>query len=113
MVESEGTELIGLGRLAKVVFQGGDLSQEREQLLERLARDENDASAMMDLSTIMHLTGNRDCGLQLQERALQLRSVFPLGHTGVPGIRLLSISCPGDLAENNALEFLVDGTDIA
>ena len=114
LVADEGRQLIGLGTLAKVMFQGGDLSAQRDRLLERIARDGNDANALMDLSTILQLMGHRECGLSLQALALKLQQVYHLAPSGhAAGIRLLSISCPGDLSENNALEFLLEGSDIA
>jgi glutathione synthase/RimK-type ligase-like ATP-grasp enzyme len=114
-VSTEPERLIGLGVLARMVFEGADFAPLREQLLQRLARDENDAHALMDLSTTMQIAGYRDCGLQLQALALELEQAYVTGTSGGgPGqIRLLSIVCAGDLAENNALEFLVEGSDVA
>jgi hypothetical protein len=107
------TQLMGLAPIAKMAFDGGDLSPLRTVLMERLARNENDANALMDLSIILHLMGHRDCGLGLQALALGVRQLYHLHAPGNPGTRLLSIVSPGDLTENNALEFLVEGSDIA
>jgi glutathione synthase/RimK-type ligase-like ATP-grasp enzyme len=106
--------LMGLAPLAKSAFDGGDLLEVRARLLDRLARDENDANALLDLSTVLHLMGHRDCGLSLQALALQLRQVYALRTPGKPaGVRLLALLVPGDLTENNALEFLVEHSDVA
>jgi hypothetical protein len=106
--------LIGLARLARVSFAGEDLGPWRAHLLDRLSRNENDANALLDLSTVMQLMGQRDVGLSLQGFALAIQQLYRLPNTtGCPGIRLLAILSPGDLAENNVLEFLIEGSDIS
>jgi hypothetical protein len=106
--------LIGLARLARVAFAGGDLGPWRARLLNRLSRHENDANALLDLSTVLQLMGQRDLGLSLQRLALDIQQLYrlPCASRG-PGIRLLAILTPGDLAENNVLEFLIEESDIS
>ena len=105
---------IGLAALAKMAFRGGNLAPVGAELLKRATRCENDADALMDLSLVMQLLGHRSSGLSLQAQALGIRQVYRQGCVkGSPAARLLVIACPGDLAENNAIEFLVEGSDIA
>ena len=105
--------LIGLAVLAKMAFLGKDLSPLASQLLERLAEDPSDANALMDMSIILHLKGNRELGLAMQNEALVTQQIYRLGpDLQVAGTRLLALVCPGDLTENNAVEFLVEGSDI-
>jgi hypothetical protein len=105
--------LVGLAPLARVAFAGADLRPVKAHLLNRLRRDENDANALMDLSTVSQLMGQRRLGLSIQGFALDIQQLYRLSSaTDPPGIRLLSIVSPGDLAENNAVEFLVEGSDI-
>jgi hypothetical protein len=67
----------------------------------------------MDLSTVSQLMGQRQLGLAMQAFALDIRQIYRLQNAGDSvGIRLLAILSPGDLAENNALEFLIEGSDI-
>ena len=110
----EGVDgIAGLAPLARMAFAGADLGSVKADLLERLRRNENDADALMDLSTVSQLTGQRDLGLAMQKFALDIRRVYRVANTVQPaGIRLLGIFTPGDLAENNALEFLTEGSDI-
>ena len=104
---------MGLARLARTAFAGTDLGPVKARLLERLARNENDANALMDLSTVMQLMGQRQLGLSLQALALDLKQLYRLeGGADCGGIRLLAMLGPGDLAENNALEFLIEESDI-
>jgi hypothetical protein len=58
--------------------------------------------------------GQRDLGLSLQGLALDIQQLYRLqSAAGGTGIRLLAILSPGDLAENNILEFLIEGSDIS
>ena len=106
--------LIGLARLARLAFAGEDLRPCRARLLDRLSRNENDANALLDLSTVIQLMGQRDLGLSLQGLALQIQPLYRLqpAAAGGAGIRLLAILSSGDLAENNVLEFLIEGSDV-
>ena len=106
--------LTGLASLAKMAFDGADLAPLRARLLHRAAHSETDANALMDLSTLLHFMGQRDCALSVQALALDIRQIYRLRcSAGSAGIRLLAIMSAGDLTENNALEFLVEGSDIA
>jgi len=105
--------LVGLATLARKAFAGDDLRTIKAGLLERLRRNEDDANALLDLSTVLHLMGQRRLGLSAQALALDLRQMYRLpSATGSTGIRLLGIFSPGDLTENNALEFLVERSDV-
>jgi hypothetical protein len=109
----DGERLIGLAPLARMAFAGGDLGPVKAGLLNRLRRNENDANALMDLSTVSQLMGRRQLGLAMQAFALDIRQLYRLeSATDSLGVRLLAILSPGDLAENNALEFLIEGSDI-
>jgi len=105
--------LMGLAPLARMAFAGADLGPVKSRLLDRLARDENDANALLDLSTVLQIMGQRQCGLSVQAMALDLRQLYRVANDGdCGGIRLLALVTPGGLAENNAVEFLVEGSDI-
>jgi hypothetical protein len=108
-----GDRLIGLAPLARMAFDGADLGPVKASLMDRLARNETDADALMDLSTVLQLMGQRQIGLSVQALALGIQQVYRLRSTAdSPGVRLLAILSPGDLSENNALEFLIEGSDI-
>lgn len=107
-----GEPLMGLAPLARMAFAGADLGPLKARLLDRLAHNVNDANALMDLSIVLQLVGQRQCGLSVQAMALDIQQLYRLRGSADVGIRLLAIFTPGDLAENNALEFLVEGSDI-
>jgi glutathione synthase/RimK-type ligase-like ATP-grasp enzyme len=105
--------LIGLAALAKMAFLGEDLSPIGNLMLERINTNPNDANALMDMSTILHLKGNRELGLALQSQALALQQIYRLGPDTKPaGTHLMALLSPGDLTENNVVEFLVEGSDV-
>ncbi len=106
--------IAGLAPLARMAFAGGDLRPLKARLLARLARNRNDANALMDLSTVLQLMGQRQSGLSMQALALRIQLPYRLRCAAdSAAVRLLAIVSPGDLAENNALEFLVEGSDIS
>jgi glutathione synthase/RimK-type ligase-like ATP-grasp enzyme len=111
--EAGPAPLIGLASLAKMTFSGVDLTPLGRRLAHHAACNPDDINVLMDLSTILHLTGNRDIALALQAQALETRQLFRLScASGRVGIRLLAIMSPGDLTLNNAVEFLVEGSDV-
>jgi hypothetical protein len=113
IAHADSGQFIGLARLARMAFSGQDLAPIRTRLFERLASNDHDANALMDLSTVLQLMGQHDLGLSMQALALGIQQVYRLENsTGTPGIHLLAFLGPGDLAENNALEFLTEGSDI-
>jgi hypothetical protein len=57
--------------------------------------------------------GQRELGLSMQALALEIRPFYRLRPTSDSArIRLLAILTPGDLTENNSLEFLTERSDI-
>jgi hypothetical protein len=113
LANDDGEQFIGLAPLARMAFAGADLGPLKARLLDRLALNENDANALMDLSTVLQLMGQREVGLSMQALALDIQQLYRLRCSAdSAGFRLLAILSPGDLAENNALEFLTEGSDI-
>jgi hypothetical protein len=107
-------QIVGLAALARLAFAGADLTPWKEQLLARVAQQGNDAGVLMDLSIVLQLMGQRELGLSVQAMALGIRQTYRVrGAAGPAAIRLLAILSPGDLAQNNALEFLVEGSDVS
>jgi len=103
---------IGLARLAKLAFDGADLSLLWEELSVRALAASPDAGALMDLSTIAQLMGRRKDRLRLQAHALALQRVYrqPPSVPSDNGLRLLAFMAPGDFLANTPLEFLLEGS---
>ncbi len=96
-----------------MAFAGADLGPLKARLLERISQNDRDANALMDLSTVLQLMGQRQAGESLQAAALEIRQLYRLQCSAESArIRLLAILSPGDLAQNNVLEFLIEESDI-
>jgi len=108
--------LIGLAKLMRMAFSGVDLAPLGTQLIERAGSDPGAASAnaLMDLSTVLQLGGNRELALVIQAQALEMQQIYsPPTAVGQAGIRLLALMGPGDLMANTPLEFLLENSDVA
>ena len=67
----------------------------------------------MDLSTVVQLVGQRDLGITIQNEALAIQNVFRMPpQSGISELCVLVIVRPGDLAENNVIEFLLEDANI-
>jgi hypothetical protein len=99
----------GLADFARLVFAGRDLQPTWDALMARAGAAPPDAGAMLDLSTILQLVGQREQGLALQSDALAIQRHYrrTLG-TGV-GPRLLALVAAGDLMASTPVEFLLTG----
>jgi hypothetical protein len=105
--------ILGLARLARMVFEGVDLQPQWDALVARVTDDGGDAAAMLDLSTMLLLTGQVEQGLALQAQALTLKTAYHRpAETPAPGLRALAIMTPGDMMANTPLDFLLAGSDI-
>jgi glutathione synthase/RimK-type ligase-like ATP-grasp enzyme len=106
--------LIGLAPLMRQAFSGIDLRPFGARLVERAKANPNDANTLMDLSTVLQLTGNREVALAAQAQALKLQQHYRLATaSAAASIKLLAIVSAGDLMANTPVEFLVEGGDVA
>jgi hypothetical protein len=105
---------IGLAALAGSAFAGGDLAPIGSRLVERVMANDKDAAAMMDLSTILQIVGDRDAGMAWQAHALALQRLYrrPPARVSPDGVRVLAFMAPGDFMANTPLEFLLEDTDV-
>lgn len=108
--------LLGLAALMRMAYAGVDLAPLGTQLIARAGEnpDQAQANALMDLSTVLQLRGERELALVMQAQALQLQQIYsPPTAAGVANIRLLAIMGPGDLMANTPLEFLLEDSAVA
>jgi|SRR5215510_1710192 len=105
---------IGLTALAGAAFDGSDLAPIGNRLIERVVANAQDAAALMDLSTILQLLGDRDAGMAWQAHALAVQRLYrrPAARAGQDGVRVLAFMAPGDFMANTPLEFLLEDTDV-
>ncbi len=100
--------LIGVARLAKLIYQGRDVSELSQQLINRGIQ--GNPAALLDLSVLLQLTGQPETGLDIQRQALSIQQHFTLEPTtDRHDIRLLTLVGPGTLMSNCPLEFVAEG----
>ncbi|MFM2408576.1 MAG: hypothetical protein RL358_1318 [Pseudomonadota bacterium] len=107
---------LGAAALMKAVAHGVDLTPLGKQLLSCIgaAPDAAQADALMDLSTILQLKGDREIALSVQNEALQLKQLYHLdAPSGTTALRLLALMTAGDLMTNMPLDLLLEDSDIA
>lgn len=107
---------IGFAGLWRLELSGIEISTLGPLLEARLARDPDDACAMMDIATLLILTlipENRAPAFAMQARALERQQVYrlPAGRTG-GRIRVLAIAGPGDMTSITHLDCLLEASDV-
>ena len=105
--------LIGLAKIMRLAFAGNNLSELTSELVGRVAASGNDAAALLDLSIVHQLNGQRESALELQWQALQQQQHYRLKSNPFrPAVRVLAIMVPGEEMANTPIEFLVENCDI-
>jgi hypothetical protein len=99
----------GLADFARIVFAGGDLQPAWDALMARAAAHPDDAGALLDLSTILQLAGQRAQGLALQADALARQHWYRRTLGTGRGPRLLALVAGGDMMASTPVEFLLAG----
>jgi len=103
---------IGLAALMRLAYAGESLQPVWDQLAARVADDPADAAAMMDMSIVLQLAGERQRGLDMQAAALELERVYRRPHGRAAGLRVAAFVVAGDFMANTPLDFLLEGSDI-
>jgi hypothetical protein len=104
---------IGLAKLAKLAFDGGDLNPLRQEFTEMLTNGTADAGVGLDLSLIAQLLGQKNIGLAIQNQVLAFHRLFRSPcRTARPRLRVLALAAEIDMGGNTPIEFLLEGSDI-
>jgi glutathione synthase/RimK-type ligase-like ATP-grasp enzyme len=113
--------LIGVVSLMRQAVSGVDLGPLGTQLILRAGEDPRtaNANALMDLSTVLQLRGERELALEMQSHALAMQQIYspPMCRGQVDrdtaAVRLLAVMGAGDLMSNSPIEFLLEEADVA
>ena len=106
--------LIGFAALMRMVFAEKDLKPLAAKLTARAQQNPRDANALMDLSTVLQLSFQREIAMQVQTEALKIQRVFSIPAAVQPAkIRLLVIMGACDLLSNTPVECLLEHSDVA
>jgi glutathione synthase/RimK-type ligase-like ATP-grasp enzyme len=99
----------GLASFARLFFAGVDVQPTWDGLMARATSTPPDVGAMLDLSTMLQLAGQRDEGLALQADALQRERRFRRVVGTGDGPTLLALVAAGDLMASTPVDFLLSG----
>jgi len=102
---------LGVARLMRLIQVEAELAVVWDGLLARLAADEGDAGALLDVSTLLQMSGQTEKGLELQAQAIARQPYYRTVHGAGQGLRILAFMTPGDLMANTPLDFLLEGSD--
>jgi hypothetical protein len=105
-------EVIGLAVLGRMVFEGVDVVPVWDRLMARTHTAPEDAGAVMDLATLLLLSGQGEAGLRVQAQALEMQKLFRRPAADAAALKLLAIVTPGDLMANTPLDFLLEDAKV-
>ncbi len=119
-VIEQAEPLIGLASLMRMAVEGVELGPLGSHLVARAGADQRyaDANALMDLSIVLQLRGDRELAMEIQAQALAIRQIYTppvavgLTRRSHKPISLLAIMGPGDLMANSPIEFLLEHADV-
>jgi hypothetical protein len=105
-------EIIGLEAVMRLAYAGQDLNGLWQALLARTNADPADAAAILDMATILLVSGHRDEALRLQALALQTRRSYRRVYGDGQGLHVTVLMTAGDFMANTPVEFLLSGSDM-
>jgi hypothetical protein len=104
---------VGMARLAKLAFDGGDLRPIWAEVSARMLNEEADAGEGLDLSLIAQLLGHKELGLSIQNDVLAVHRLFRLPcASNSPPMRVLALAAATDMGSNTPIEFLIENCGI-
>jgi hypothetical protein len=105
-------QILGLSHLGQLMFDAVDISGLWGELVERATAEPADPAALLDLSTLLFLSGQADQALAVQAQALEITPLYRRIHGDGTGLKVLAMVTPGGMMANTPLDFLLDGSDI-
>ncbi len=106
-------DFIGLVELMRLAHHGVDLSALGQALIQKTMKNPDDANALLDLSTVLQLRGNREVALQIQAQAIALQREYRVPNSSSTHLRVLALLSAGDLMANTPIEFLLEHSHVA
>jgi hypothetical protein len=104
---------IGMARLAKFAFDGGDLRPMWADVSARLLNGKANAGEGIDLSLVAQLLGHKQTGLSIQQEVLASHRLFRLPCQSTnPTMRVLALAAATDMGSNTPIEFLLEESGI-
>ena len=107
----ERSRVVGMQAIVSHLFAERDIAPLWNELMQRVSQDGTDASAMLDLATILHALGRAEEARQVLRGAVSLKRDFCIVHGNGHGPRLLAFVTPGDFMANTPVDFLLADSD--
>ena len=99
----------GVAELTTLAFHGTDMEPLWDGLLQEIATDRSNTGAVMDMSIIAQLLGDKASGLALQAGALKVNRLYRVACSiARPRLRVLALAAATDLGGNTPIEFLLE-----
>jgi hypothetical protein len=111
-VSAAPADVMGLATLGRMVFEGVDVVPVWDRLMARTRAAPEDAGAVMDLATLLFLTGQGENGRRVQAQALEMQKLYRRPAADASALKLLAIVTPGDLMANTPLDFLLEDAKV-
>ena len=105
-------ELVGAAAIVRAAYEKRDLSGLLAALQQRIAADPHDAAALLDLATLLEVSGQRERSAKFQAAALAGNRLYQTRNGSGLGLRVLLIKTAGDLMANTPAEFLLEKSDV-
>lgn len=103
-----------LAQLAQMSFDHIDFGPLSEALRQAIADNPRDAEAIMELSQIELMLGERASSVALRDQALAIRRVYAdPTNPPHPDLVAVAICARGDFMANTPMEFLLEGANVA
>jgi hypothetical protein len=102
---------LGVARLMRLIQVEAELTVVWDGLMARLASDPGDPGALLDVSTLLQMSGQTERSMELQAQAIARQPCYRTVHGAGGGLRILAFMAPGDLMANTPLDFLLEGSD--
>jgi glutathione synthase/RimK-type ligase-like ATP-grasp enzyme len=100
---------IGIARLAKTAFDGGDLRPMQRALVGKLLEGTATAGEGLDLSLVAQLLGDKQTGVSVQHEVLRSHQLFRMRPASAnPRFRVLALAAETDMGSNTPIEFLLE-----
>jgi hypothetical protein len=104
--------IIGMGSLARALFEGKVLEPVWNALHARIDADPTDVDAIFDASLILRLTGRAEVAQTYLQAALQQQACYTVRHGLGDRLTLLVLQAGADVMANAPIDLVLEGSDL-
>ena len=103
--------LLGNTVLFRTLYNEQAIPELWEALVNRYTQDPTDFEALLDLSVMVHATGQPQKGREMQSAALRFKKIYKRKHGTGKGLRVAALMVEGDMTANTPIDFLLVQSD--